>query len=192
VPNNPAAAANTNTGDIRLDIDRSTAIRGLHAFGHTLSAGLKPGGFFLLFPDRREVALSGSLRPAGALPPGGLSVTSRVEDQGIVIDAFLNRQQPAGTSLIMRLPLQAQGWTWQASEHTIKIGSRGVYLSNAGAGQDGMKPVTLIGPAIRLTISAPRASSITFDASAKVLMVRFPVDVSDAKTAYTIHLMASK
>jgi len=185
---------------LRLGLSTRGEITGLWGGGRDLASGLSPGGFFVVVGDGAEVPLRGDFKREGATvsgrlihSAGSLLVTCGQEADDLQVRVTLrpdreeNRPVQAG-ALVLRIPLRAAGWRWEAGAEPQVIAVDETYTVNAGAGE--LTPVTLQGSGLRLKVTAPAAAAISYDPAGGSLSVRFALPSGQETANYEVRLSA--
>jgi hypothetical protein len=178
----PALAAGDRKG-LWLDLGPAGEIRGLWDGADALSAASRHGGFALA-AGGKEVAILAPVRREGETivqsvtgPQGVLSAAYRQDGQGLAI-RVMTRPTSGGAGvagpLLLRIPLRAAGWRWEAGPASEVIALAGTYSS--GPGEEG-KPVQVVlrAPDRALKVTVPPGCSVAFEPTENRLVVRLPV-----------------
>lgn len=198
-PGGAASAVTLGTASaLRLDFGPHAEILRVSALGRDLSQESAPGGFSVALPTGGEAALLGPLKGNGRALAGMLSgagdVTCAVSYQQDGRDATVHsqvRRTRPGTAgaLLLRIPLRAAGWHWDAGDGAQVVAVDGRYIASSSDGGK-LNLVTLRGADVRLAVSAPDASSISYDAAAGFLIVKLAVPAAGTAD-HTVQLTVS-
>jgi hypothetical protein len=180
---------------LRIELGPLGELTGLKGQGKDLSGDAPAGGYALAVAGKGEVPLRGPVRSDGKTVTervsgaAGLFLASyRQEGRDLVLEAVTRRDRPGEESaLLLRIPLHAGGWRWQAGEQSqvMAVDEKRELLPDEGGK---LAPLTLHGAGVQLVLTAPTAASVTWEAGANALVVRFPVGKDKGETKHTLRL----
>ena len=180
---------------LRLEFGPMGQITAAAAHGKELSVG-SPGGLALLTGDGKETPLASPVKADGKSlvqrvpgPEGTVQTTYAIDGNDLKITVRARRDQPGKAGeILLRLPVQAAGWRWQAGGGEPQVMAvDGTYAAKPD-GAAPLEPVLIRGAGLALKVAAPTAGAVTWEPAGNFLVIRLPVGADKGVTEHVLSL----